>query len=168
MKIHNYSILLFSICFFLVIKAQNSEKKYKGPPPPKVELKGISHYESVVNDPLNARIYTLNNGLKVYLSVYKDAPRIQTYIAVKAGSKNDPSNSTGLAHYLEHMVFKGTDVYGTKDFKKENIEIKKLNSYTNYIETFLTKINVKLFTTKLIVLVEKRPNTQLLTNMTKC
>ena len=59
----------------------------------------------------------MNNGLKVYLSVYKDAPRIQTYIAVKAGSKNDPSNSTGLAHYLEHMVFNGTDVYGTKDFK---------------------------------------------------
>jgi len=126
MKIHKYYILLFSICLFLVTKAQISEKKYKGPSSPKVELKGISHYETVPNDPLNARIYTLNNGLKVYLSVYKDAPRIQTYIAVKAGSKNDPSNSTGLAHYLEHMVFKGTDVYGTKDFKKENIEIKKI------------------------------------------
>ena len=126
MKIHKYSILLFSICFFLVNKSQISEKKYKGPPSPKVELKGVSHYETVLNDPLNARIYTLNNGLKVYLSVYKDAPRIQTYIAVKAGSKNDPSNSTGLAHYLEHMVFKGTDVYGTKDFKKENVEIKKI------------------------------------------
>ena len=39
---------------------------------------------------MNARIYTLDNGLKVYLSVYKDAPRVQTYIAVRAGSKNDP------------------------------------------------------------------------------
>lgn len=84
------------------------------------------NYEYALNDPLNARIYTLKNGLKVYLSVYKNAPRIQTYIAIKAGSKNDPSYATGLAHYLEHMVFKGTDVYGTKDYKKESIELKKI------------------------------------------
>lgn len=93
-------------------------------------------YESVANDPLNTRIYTLKNGLKVYLSVYKNAPRIQTYIAIKAGSKNDPSNATGLAHYLEHMVFKGTDVYGTKDFKNESIEIKKIEDlYEVYRKT---------------------------------
>ena len=70
-------------------------------------------YEVVDNDPLKARVYTLENGLKVYLTSYKDAPRIQTNIAVRAGSKNDPSDATGLAHYLEHMLFKGTDVYGT-------------------------------------------------------
>ncbi len=93
-------------------------------------------YEYAINDPLNTRIYTLKNGMKVYLSVYKDAPRIQTYIAVKAGSKNDPANATGLAHYLEHMVFKGTDTYGTKDFAKENIEIKKIeNLYETYRKT---------------------------------
>ena len=65
-------------------------------------------YESVPGDPLGARIYKLDNGLTVYLSDYDDAPRIQTYIAVRAGSKNDPATATGLAHYLEHMVFKGT------------------------------------------------------------
>ncbi len=92
-----------------------------------------SKYEYALNDPLNARIYTLKNGMKVYLSVYKNAPRIQTYIAVKAGSKNDPADATGLAHYLEHMVFKGTDVYGTKDFAKEGPEIKKIEDlYEQY------------------------------------
>ena len=65
-----------------------------------------NNYQSVQNDPMNSRIYTLDNGLKVYLTVYKDAPRVQTYIAVRAGSKNDPSDATGLAHYLEHMLFK--------------------------------------------------------------
>lgn len=95
--------------------------------------KSSLNYEYALNDPLNARIYTLKNGMKVYLSVYKDAPRIQTFIAVKAGSKNDPANATGLAHYLEHMVFKGTDVFGTKDFKKENVEIKKIE---NLFETY--------------------------------
>ena len=70
-------------------------------------------YEYVTNDPLNVRIYTLRNGLKVYLSDYKNAPRIQTCIAVQAGGKNDPADNTGLAHYLEHMMFKGTSDFGT-------------------------------------------------------
>jgi len=83
-------------------------------------------YETAENDPLKARIYTLENGMKVYMTVYKDAPRIQTYIAVKAGSKNDPADATGLAHYLEHMLFKGTDKFGSKDFLKEEVEIKKI------------------------------------------
>ena len=83
------------------------------------KMKIENNYEYVENDPLNARVYTLDNGLKVYLSSYDDAPRIQTNIAVRAGSKNDPSDATGLAHYLEHMLFKGTDIYGTLDFEKE-------------------------------------------------
>lgn len=98
--------------------------------------KPVLNYETVPNDPYKARIYTLGNGMKVYLSVYKNAPRIQTMIAVKAGSKNDPANATGLAHYLEHMVFKGTDKFGTKDFSKENEQIKKIEDlYETYRAT---------------------------------
>jgi predicted Zn-dependent peptidase len=85
-------------------------------------------YETAPNDPLNTRIYTLSNGLKVYLTVYKNAPRIQTYIATRAGSKNDPSDCTGLAHYLEHMLFKGTDKYGSKDYAKEKVELDKIEA----------------------------------------
>ena len=65
-------------------------------------------YESVPNDPMKTRIYTLKNGLKIYLSVNKEKPRVQTYIAVRTGSRNDPKETTGLAHYLEHLMFKGT------------------------------------------------------------
>lgn len=83
-------------------------------------------YKSYPNDPLNARIYTLDNGLTVYMTVYKDSPRIQTFIAVRAGSKNDPSYATGLAHYLEHMLFKGTDKYGTKDWAMEKPLIEEI------------------------------------------
>jgi predicted Zn-dependent peptidase len=94
------------------------------------------NFEYALNDPFKARIYTLKNGLKVYMTVYKDAPRIQTYIAVRAGSKNDPATATGLAHYLEHMVFKGTDKFGTKDFAKESVEIAKIeNLYEVYRQT---------------------------------
>lgn len=85
-------------------------------------------YETVENDPTNTRIYTLENGLKVYLSVNEEAPRVQTSIAVRAGSKNDPATATGLAHYLEHMLFKGTDVYGTLDFSKEGPLLLEIDS----------------------------------------
>ena len=83
-------------------------------------------YEYVSNDPSKTRIYTLDNGLKVYLSVYQDEPRIQTLIPVKAGGKFDPANSTGLAHYLEHMMFKGNHNFGTKDWEKEKVELDKI------------------------------------------
>lgn len=76
-------------------------------------------YDTVAGDPLKARIFTLENGLKVYLSVYKDEPRFQSMIGIRAGSKQDPADHTGLAHYLEHLLFKGTDVYGTNDYAKE-------------------------------------------------
>lgn len=76
-------------------------------------------YETVPGDPLNARIYTLDNGLKVYTSVYKDEPRVQALVSVKVGSKNDPSETTGLAHYFEHLMFKGTSNIGTLDWEKE-------------------------------------------------
>ncbi|MEG0948052.1 MAG: insulinase family protein [Bacteroidales bacterium] len=85
-------------------------------------------YESVAGDPMEVRIYTLDNGLKVYMSVYKDAPRIQTFIGVRAGSKNDPATSTGLAHYFEHLMFKGTGKMGTKDFTKEEPLLNEIES----------------------------------------
>ena len=76
-------------------------------------------YQTVKGDPTGTRIYTLDNGLRVYLSVNKETPRIHTYVAVKTGSRNDPAETTGLAHYLEHLMFKGTKQFGTTDAEKE-------------------------------------------------
>jgi predicted Zn-dependent peptidase len=76
-------------------------------------------YETVPGDLMQTRIYTLDNGLKVYLSVNQEKPRIQTYIAVRTGSKNDPAETTGLAHYLEHLMFKGTQKFGTNNVEAE-------------------------------------------------
>ena len=94
-----------SLFLALVLSSCSSQKKYS--------------YETVPNDPLKARIYTLDNGLKVYLTVNKETPRIQTFIAVRVGGKNDPAETTGLAHYFEHLMFKGTDKYGTQDYAAE-------------------------------------------------
>ena len=53
-------------------------------------------YSTIKGDPTNTRIYTLANGLTVYLTPMNKEPRIQTYIAVRVGSKNDPAEKTGL------------------------------------------------------------------------
>ncbi len=92
----------------------------------KTDASGLS-YETVTNDPTGLRLYTLANGLKVYLSKNTDEPKIQTYIAVRAGSNYDPKNSTGLAHYLEHMVFKGTHKIGTLDWEKEKEYLQRIS-----------------------------------------
>ena len=86
------------------------------------------HKETYQNDPMNVIHYTLDNGLQVFMSVNKDVPRIQTYIAVRVGSKNDPSESTGLSHYLEHLMFKGTNHFGTLDWAKEQEQLKKIEA----------------------------------------
>ena len=84
-----------------------------------VSCQGSKDYETVEGDLMETRIYTIDNGLKVYLSVNEETPRIQTYIAVRTGSRNDPAETTGLAHYLEHIMFKGSKHFGTCDYEKE-------------------------------------------------
>ena len=81
--------------------------------------KGRYNYTTVAGDPMNVQTYTLKNGLTVAMTVNKEQPRIQTYIAVRTGSKNDPAETTGLAHYLEHLMFKGTTQFGTQDYEAE-------------------------------------------------
>ena len=84
-------------------------------------------YEMVPGDPMGARIYTLSNGMKLLLSVNPDEPRIYTNIAVRAGSKHDPAETTGLAHYLEHMLFKGTSRIASLDWEKEKVLLKQIS-----------------------------------------
>ena len=117
MKFYNISKLL-GIALLLALSTgckTNQKMSYK------------YNYETVENDPLGTKIYTLKNGLKVYMSVYKDAPRIQTYVATRAGSKNDPADATGLAHYLEHMLFKGSSKIGALDWEKEKVLLKEIS-----------------------------------------
>ncbi len=73
----------------------------------------------IENAPFSLYTYTLKNGLKLYLAPNDEIPKIRTSIMVRAGSEQEPDESTGLAHYLEHLLFKGTDKIGALDFKKE-------------------------------------------------
>ncbi len=123
------SVLVF-VCAVTIAFAQSTQYEQR------TSADGKFNYLTVAGDPLGVRIYTLSNGLTVMLSVNKTEPRIQTLIATKAGSKNDPADNTGLAHYLEHMLFKGTDKFGTKDWAAEKVQLDKIDAlYEKYNKT---------------------------------
>ena len=92
-------------------------------------------YQYLEGDLMKTRIYQLDNGMKVFLSDYKNEPRVHVFLAVKAGGKNDPSDNTGLAHYLEHMMFKGNAEFGTRDFEKEEVMLDSIETMFNHYAT---------------------------------
>jgi zinc protease len=106
-------------------------------------------YEYVEGDPSATRIYTLDNGLKAYLSYYADAPRVQVYIPVKAGGKNDPAETTGLAHYLEHMMFKGNDKFGTVNYTEESVMLDSIEAMFNFYATLTDDAERKAYYAKI-------------------
>ena len=116
---NKFTTALFAFLLALVLPLQAKEYKY----------------QTVPGDLMKTRIYTLDNGLTVYLSVNNEKPRIQTYIAVRTGSRNDPPETTGLAHYLEHLMFKGTRQFGTTD---ATAEAPLLDSIQNRFEVYRT------------------------------
>ncbi len=78
------------------------------------------------NDPLHAQIFELDNGLRVYLTENHNEPRFYAEIAVRAGSKHDPEDGTGLAHYLEHLLFKGSQNLGSLDYASEKPHLDRI------------------------------------------
>jgi predicted Zn-dependent peptidase len=77
-------------------------------------------------DPTKTTIHRLSNGMTVYLSPDPQEPSFRAHVAVRAGSRHDPATSTGLAHYLEHMLFKGTQKLGTLDYAKEKPHLDRI------------------------------------------
>ena len=102
----------------------------------KTATSGGYTYKYVTNDPTKSRFYTLDNGLTVILSENTKVPSIEYRMAVRAGSNTDPRTNTGLAHYLEHLLFKGTDKFGTMDYAKEKPLLDKIEKlYEKYHAT---------------------------------
>ena len=122
-------LLLLLSCTLHLVHAQDKYQWKEG-------SSGGYTYRYVTGDPMQARFYTLKNGLTVVLSVNKKEPRIQTLIGVRAGSNSDPADHTGLAHYLEHLLFKGTSRFGSLDWEKEKAYLSEIESlYDTYNHT---------------------------------
>ncbi|MBN9400870.1 MAG: insulinase family protein ['Candidatus Kapabacteria' thiocyanatum] len=111
-------------------------------------LRAQHGFSSVPGDPAATKIHTLANGLRVYVSVNDDQPRATVYVVARTGSKQDPADATGLAHYLEHMLFKGNEEFGTLDFAKERPLIDRIEStYERYRQTTDTAMRRSLYRT---------------------
>ncbi|MCH8294035.1 insulinase family protein [Candidatus Poribacteria bacterium] len=65
--------------------------------------------------------HTFDNGLKLLMMVRHTSPTVAPYIIFKAGSVDEANDSRGIAHMLEHMLFKGTKTVGTKDYEAEKV-----------------------------------------------
>jgi predicted Zn-dependent peptidase len=78
-------------------------------------------------NPLEVKTYTLSNGLTVYLNEDHSKPEIYGAVVVRAGSRNDPETNTGLAHYFEHIMFKGTDRIGTTNWEAEKVYLDSIS-----------------------------------------
>lgn len=85
-------------------------------------------FKTIPGDPIHVQHHTLSNGLQLFMSVNPEEPRVYTEIAVRAGSKHDPADTTGLAHYFEHMMFKGTDRLGSLNWEVEKPLLDKIEA----------------------------------------
>ena len=124
--------LLALACFLFIGSTLVAQSTYQWKT---VSANGFT-YKYVTNDPSKSRFYTLKNGLTVILSPNNKEPNIQFRMSVRAGSNTDPKNATGLAHYLEHVLFKGTDKFGTANWAKEKPLLDKIDAlYEKYNKT---------------------------------
>ncbi|MCU7548823.1 insulinase family protein [Chitinophagaceae bacterium LB-8] len=128
MRSHQF---LFVLSFFYTL-ACTAQKSYEW----KQATSNGYTYKYVLGDPMQTRFYTLKNGLSVILSENHKEPRISMRIPVRTGSNNDPKDHTGLAHYLEHLLFKGTDQFGSLNWAKEKPLLDKIEGlYEQYNST---------------------------------
>jgi predicted Zn-dependent peptidase len=97
--------------------------------------------EPLARDKMGVTVHRLANGLTLYLSPNDQEPRITTRIAIRAGGAHDPEDSTGMAHYLEHVLFKGTSKLGTKNFEKEQVHLDEIRRL--YEEHFEAKTDAE-------------------------
>ncbi|MCB9749288.1 MAG: insulinase family protein [Myxococcales bacterium] len=79
-------------------------------------------------DPIHVKRAVLDNGLTVLVSENHERPSVFGAVVVRAGGKHDPADATGIAHYLEHMLFKGTQALGTIDYEREAPHIARIEA----------------------------------------
>lgn len=88
---------------------------------------GFSLLMAQTNPILSVTSYKLDNGFTVFLNEDSTANKIFGAVMVNAGAKNEYPDATGMAHYLEHLLFKGTESMGTLDYEKEKIHLDSIN-----------------------------------------
>jgi predicted Zn-dependent peptidase len=87
--------------------------------------------------------FTLDNGLKFIVLENHDAPVISFVTYADVGGVDEPDGKTGVAHFLEHMAFKGTQTIGTTDYKQEKPFLDRLDILAAEIDTAIEAGNTQ-------------------------
>ena len=102
-------------------------------------LRGFAIPVPAENNPLEVRELKLSNGLTVWLNEDHSQPKVYGALVVKAGAKDCPN--TGIAHYLEHVLFKGTQRIGTVDYEKEKVWLDSISMKYNELSQTNEMVN---------------------------
>lgn len=84
----------------------------------------------------------LDNGLTLLMVERKAAPTVAAYISFRVGSVDESSRQRGVAHLLEHMLFKGTETLGTKDYQLEKPQLVKIEELGHRIDVLKNRASV--------------------------
>ncbi|MCX6354664.1 MAG: pitrilysin family protein [Candidatus Aureabacteria bacterium] len=87
-----------------------------------------SSAESEVPLRLDVKEHHLPNGLTLLMLEHHEAPVVSCSVFYRVGSVDEEVGSTGISHLLEHMMFKGTRLVGTKDFSREEPLLRKIDA----------------------------------------
>jgi len=121
-KALKFGLCLTALCFFSFGLTPSMALAKEYPSSGKVSIK--PYLDRVIKKVTEFR---LNNGMKFIVLERHNAPVISFAIYADVGSANEPDGKTGVAHYLEHLAFKGTKKIGTKDYKAEKPILDKLD-----------------------------------------
>ena len=91
-------------------------------------------FAAAAQNDLKVETFHLSNGLKVIMCESHDQPKIYGSVVVHAGSKNEDPAATGVAHYFEHIMFKGTDRIGTTDWNAEKPILDRISDLYDQIQ----------------------------------
>jgi len=86
------------------------------------------------------QVVTLDNGMKLLMVERHESPIITAGWVTHAGSVNERPGITGIAHLFEHMMFKGTETIGTKDYAAEKKIMDSLDAIRGQMEEEYTKL----------------------------
>ncbi|MGL5033128.1 MAG: M16 family metallopeptidase, partial [Microcystaceae cyanobacterium] len=78
--------------------------------------------------------FRLENGMKFIVMENHDAPVVSFFTYADVGGANEPEGQTGVAHFLEHLAFKGTDQIGTANYVEEKKLLEQLDVLANQLK----------------------------------
>jgi len=90
-------------------------------------LAGLPHAFAQTNPALQVESYQLENGLTILLNPDPTASKVFGAVMVNAGAKHESPEATGMAHYLEHLLFKGTETMGSMNYEAEKPHLDSIN-----------------------------------------